>query len=119
MMPPKPGYKRGDVVLVLYPNSDLRTAKTRPALIVQADDLHTGLPQVVVVMITSRLFRANHPSRVLVRVSTPAGQQSGLLTDSVVMTDNLATVAEVAIDRVIGTLPMTDVDTALRYTLKL
>jgi mRNA interferase MazF len=119
MMPPKPSYKRGDVILVLYPNSDLRTAKTRPALIVQADDLHTGLPQVVVVMITSRLFRANHPSRVVFRVSTPVGQQSGLLTDSVVMTDNLATVAEVAIDRVIGTLPMTDVDTALRYTLKL
>ena len=119
MMPPKPSYKRGDVVLVLYPNSDLRTAKTRPALIVQADDLHTGLPQVVVVMITSRLFRANHPSRVAVRVSTPVGQRSGLLTDSVVMTDNLATIAEVAIDRVIGTLPMTDVDTALRYTLKL
>jgi len=114
MMPPKPSYKRGDVVLVLYPNSDLRTAKTRPALIVQADDLHTGLPQVVVVMITSRLFRANHPSRVAVRVSTPVGQRSGLLTDSVVMTDNLTTVAEVAIDRVIGTMPMTDVDTALR-----
>ena len=70
MTPPKPSYKRGEVVLVLYPNSDLRTAKTRPALIVQADDLHTGLPQVVVVMITSRLFRANHPSRVVVKVST-------------------------------------------------
>jgi mRNA interferase MazF len=119
MMPPKPSYKRGDVILVLYPNSDLRTAKTRPALIVQADDLHTGLPQVVVVMITSRLFRANHPSRVVIRVSTPIGKQSGLLTDSVVMTDNLATVTEIAIDRVIGTLPMTDVDTAWRYTLKL
>ena len=118
-MPLKPSYNRGDVVLVLYPNSDLRTAKTRPALIIQADDLHTGLPQVIVAMITSRLFRANHPSRVVVIVSMPAGQQSGLLTDSVVMTDNLATVAEVAIDRVIGTLPMTDVDTALRHTLKL
>jgi mRNA interferase MazF len=70
-------------------------------------------------MITSRLFRANHPSRVVVKVATPVGQQSELLTDSVVMTDNLATVAEVAIDRVIGTLPMMDVDTALRYTLKL
>ena len=119
MMPPKPSYRRGDVILVLYPNSDLRTAKTRPALIVQADDLHTGLPQVVVVMITSRLFRANHPSRVVVRASTPVGQQSGLLTDSVVMTDNLETIAEGAIDRVIGTLPMPEVDTALRYTLKL
>lgn len=36
MMPIKPNYNRGDVVLVLYPNSDLRTAKTRRALIVQA-----------------------------------------------------------------------------------
>jgi mRNA interferase MazF len=119
MTPPKPSYKRGDVVLVLYPHSDLRTAKTRPALIVQADNLQTGLPQVIVAMITSRLFRANHPSRVVIMVSTPAGQQAGLLTDSVVMTDNLATVAEVAIDRVIGTMPMTDVETALRHTLKL
>lgn len=119
MMSPKPDYNRGDVVLVLYPNSDLRTAKTRPALVVQADNLHTGLPQVILAMLTSRLFRAHHPSRVVVEVSTPAGQQTGLLTDSVVMTDNLATVAEVAIDRVIGTLPMTDVDAALRHTLKL
>jgi mRNA interferase MazF len=119
MTPPKPSYKRGDVVLVLYPNSDLRTAKTRPALIVQADNLQTGLSQVIVAMITSRLFRANHPSRVRVEVSTPIGQRTGLLTDSVVMTDNLATVADVAIDRVIGTLPMTEVDTALRHTLKL
>jgi len=35
------------------------------------------------------------------------------------MTDNLATVAEAAIDRVIGMLPMADVDPALRHTLKL
>ncbi|MBC8492994.1 MAG: type II toxin-antitoxin system PemK/MazF family toxin [Chloroflexi bacterium] len=116
---PKPNYKRGDVVLVLFPHSDLRTAKPRPALVVQADNLQTGLPQVIVAMITSKLFRANHPSRVLIRLSTPEGQHSGLLTDSVVMTDNLATIAEVVIERVIGTLPMKDVDKALRYTLGL
>ena len=111
--------KRGDVVLVLFPHSDLRTAKTRPALVVQADNLQTGLSQVIVAMITSKLSRANHPSRVLVLLSTPEGQRSGLLTDSVVMTDNLATIAEVAIERVIGTLPMRDVDKALRHTLGL
>ncbi len=38
----KPVYKRGDVVLVLFPNSNLRTAKTRPALVVQADNLQSG-----------------------------------------------------------------------------
>ncbi|MEZ4731659.1 MAG: hypothetical protein R3E79_31455 [Caldilineaceae bacterium] len=35
--PIPPTYQRGDVILVLFPNSDLRTAKRRPALIVQAD----------------------------------------------------------------------------------
>ncbi len=116
---PKLAYKRGDVVLVLFPNSNLRTAKTRPALIVQADNLQTGLPQVIVAMITSKLFRANHPSRVTILLTTPEGQQSGLLSDSVVMTDNLATITERAIDRVIGKLPMSAIDAALRHTLGL
>jgi len=70
-------------------------------------------------MITSRIFRANHPSRVLISLSAPEGKQSGLLSDSVVMTDNLATVIESAINRVIGDLPMESVDAALRHTLNL
>ena len=119
MTPPKPSYKRGDVVLVLYPNSNLRTAKLRPALVVQADNLQTGLSQAILAMITSRIFRSNHPSRVLISLSTPEGQQSGLLSDSVVMTDNLATVAESGIDRTIGSIPMAQVDKALRHTLGL
>jgi mRNA interferase MazF len=118
-MPPKPASKRGDVVLVLFPNSDLRTAKTRPALVVQADELGTGLAQVVVAMISSRMFRSGHPSRVTIRHDSTAGRQSGLLSDSVVMTDNLATVVESALDDVIGNIPMSDIDRALRHTLAL
>jgi mRNA interferase MazF len=118
-IPPRPSYRRGNVLLVLFPHSNLRTAKLRPVLIVQADNLQTGLSQVIVAMITSKMFRANHPSRVTIFRSTPEGQQSGLLTDSIVMTDNLATIAESEIDRVIGRLPMTDVDEALRHTLSL
>jgi mRNA interferase MazF len=115
----KASCSRGDVVLVLFPHSDLRTAKQRPALVVQADNLQTGLQQVIIAMITSRLVRSNHQSRVLVHLSSPEGRQSGLLTDSVVMTDNLATIAEGEIDRIIGKLPMAKVDTALRHTLDL
>ncbi|MBE3119726.1 MAG: type II toxin-antitoxin system PemK/MazF family toxin [Candidatus Atribacteria bacterium] len=117
--PTVPNYKRGDVVLVLFPHSDLRTAKTRPALIVQADDLDTGLPQVIVAMITSRMFRANHPSRMVVKLNTPQGRDSGLLADSVFMTDNLATITGLAVERVIGELPMKAVDKALKHTLGL
>ncbi len=108
---------RGDVVLVLFPNSDLQTAKKRPALVIQADHLETGLDQVIVAMLSSRLFRANHPSRVLIRVDGPNGRRSGLLSDSVVMTDNLATIILQAVYRKIGTLPMEPIDNALRHTL--
>lgn len=53
-------------------------------------------------MITSNLAPAGHPSRVLVQLATPEGQQTGLLTDSVIMTDNLVTVLNMEIDRAIG-----------------
>ena len=89
MTKPRLSFKRGNVVLVLFPNSDLRTAKLRPALVIQANNLQTDLPQVIVCMITSKVFRANHPSRILISLSNEEGQVSGLLSDSVVMTDNL------------------------------
>ena len=91
-MPLNPTVKQGDVVLVLFPDSNLRTAKKRPALIVQVDNLQTGLPQVIVAMITSTISCTGHPSRVTVLLNTQYGQQSGLLTDSVIMTENLATI---------------------------
>ena len=110
---------RGDIALVLFPNSNLSSAKTRPALIVQADDLQTGLPQVIVAMITSQMFRAGHCSRVAILLSSLEGQQSGLLTDSVVMTDNLATIALSAVYRMIGSLAIAEIDEALKHTLGL
>lgn len=119
MTQPKLTLNRGDVVLVLFPNSNLSSAKTRPALIVQADDLQTGLPQIIVAMITSQMFRAGHPSRVTIVLNSFEGQQSGLLTDSVVMTDNLATIVTSAVYRVIGSLPMLEIDRALKHTLNL
>jgi mRNA interferase MazF len=113
-------YKRGDVLLALFPDSNLQTAKLRPVLVVQADNLNTGLAQTVVAMISSNLARAGHPSRILVSLATPAGQQAGLRTDSVIMTDNLATILDKAIDRAIGVWgDMAAVDAALRHTLKL
>lgn len=113
-------FNRGDVVLVLYPDSNLRTAKRRPALVVQADQLQTGLPQLILAMISSNLSRAAHRSRVSISRSSPAGEQMGLRTDSVIMTDNLATILESEIDCTIGGMPdMSSIDSALRQTLAL
>jgi mRNA interferase MazF len=112
-------YKRGDVVLALFPNSDLRSAKRRPVVVVQNDELETGLAQFIVAMITSNKLRAGHPSRVAVTRSSAEGKRSGLLTDLVIMTDNLATLLERAFDRRIGSLPMGRIDVALKRTLAL
>lgn len=112
--------KRGDVVLVLFPDSNLQTAKRRPALVIQADNLQTGLPQTLVAMITSNMARAGHPSRITVLAASPEGRRMGLRLDSVVMTDNVATVFHAEIDRVIGHVPDDQpYDTALRHTLGL
>ena len=112
--------RRGDVVLVLFPNSDLRTAKRRPVLILQRDELNNGLSQSVVAMISSNLSRQGHPSRVFVRCNSNEGKSAGLRLDSVIMTDNIATIFESEMDSILGRLPeMKNVDAALKYTLDL
>jgi mRNA interferase MazF len=110
--------KRGDVVLVLFPDSNLRTAKRRPVLVVQNTSLDSGLPQTIVAMISSNLARAGHPSRVSLPMASPLGTSAGVRTDSVIMTDNLATIRNDEIDRQIGSIvDMSPVDAALLDTL--
>jgi mRNA interferase MazF len=71
-------------------------------------------------MITSNTARGGHPSRVAVSSASPEGRAMGLRLDSVVMTDNLATVLHVEIDKTIGqALDMQPYDNALRHTLGL
>ena len=113
-------YRRGDVVLVMFPDSNLRTAKRRPALVVQADNLKTGLNQTIVAMITSNLARSNHPSRISVDIQTAEGQISGLRLNSVIMTDNISAIIARAIDRKIGIWTnMAIIETALSHTFDL
>jgi mRNA interferase MazF len=110
---------RGDVVLVLYPHTDLRTAKKRPALVVQSDNVETGLPQRIVAMVTSNVERTG-PTRIHVRRESQDGKAMGILTDSVIVADNLATVLDRDIDKRIGRCPvMLAVDQALRTALAL
>ena len=112
--------EHGDVVLVLFPNSDLRTAKRRPALVIQRDDLNNGLAQKIIAMISSNPARQAHQSRVFIPVNSAEAKTAGLRLDSVIMTDNLATVLESEIVAVLGRLPeMQAVQAASKHTLEL
>jgi len=111
---------RGDVVLVLFPNSDLRTAKRRPALVLQRDELGSGLSQTIIAMISSNLARRGHLSRLFIPRASPEGKATGLRLDSVLMTDNVATVLESEIDSILGHLTeMAAVDNAIKHTMGL
>jgi mRNA interferase MazF len=112
--------KRGDAVRVLFPNSNLISSKRRPALVVQADNLKTDIPQILLAMITSNMKRSGQPSRVDVFINSVEGKTSGLRLDSVIMTDNIVTVLESEIDSILGRLPdMRKVDDALKHSFGL
>ena len=112
--------KRGDIVRVLFPSSDRVTAKRRPALVVQANNLNTGISQVLLAMITSNMNRANHPSRVTILLDSTEGKVSGLKLDSVIMTDNIVTLIEGKIYSVLGKIEdMQRVDDALKHSFGL
>jgi mRNA interferase MazF len=82
--------------------------------------LGSGLVQTIVAMISSNLARRGHPSRIFLAANSLKGRAAGIRLDSVVMTDNLATVLESEIDSVLGHMAdMLEVDGALKHTLGL
>lgn len=111
--------RRGDVVLVRFPYSNLKGYKKRPALIVQDEGVPTGSAERLLAMITTNLARRG-PSRVLVRRESGEGRAMGLRADSLIVADHLATVEMIPGDEVIGRCPaMGRVDAALRAILGL
>jgi mRNA interferase MazF len=112
---------RGDVVLVDFPFSTGGGAKVRPALVVQNDRDNQRLVNTIVAQITSRTHRQVEPTQLLIRLTAPEGQQSGLRQDSVVNCLNLATLHESKILRVLGSLSsiMYQVDACLKAALGL
>ncbi len=108
--------------VVLYPFASGMRGSRRPALIVQNDSDNERLHNTILAQITTNLRRAAEPTHLLIAHATVEGQQAGLLHDSVVSCNNLATVHEDRIDRVIGHLPeavMRRIDECLKAALGL
>ena len=97
--------RRGDVVLLDHPFSDATGTKVRPVLVVQADSRNTILTSTIVAMITKNITRVGlDPTQLLIDISSPDGQKSGLNMDSAVTCGNLFTVHEDRIKKKIGEL---------------
>src|SRR5438034_4539371 len=112
--------RHGDIALVYFPWSDIKTVKKRPALVVQADNLKPGTTLFIVAQITTNPKRAGHPSRVSVDPDDPRFAGTGLRQVCIIATDVLMTIDTSLIEKTIGTVTdMRPVDTALRTTLAL
>jgi mRNA interferase MazF len=89
-------------------------------LVLQRNGLQSDLRQTIVAMVSSNLARRGHPSRVFVSAASTEGRAGGLRLDSVIMTDNLATIFDNEFDSLLGQLPsMAAIDLALKHTLAL
>ena len=54
-MPSTTSYRRGDIVLVSFPFTDLTAAKRRPALVVSPDSFNDATSDLVLAAITSQI----------------------------------------------------------------
>ncbi|MPZ21633.1 MAG: hypothetical protein GEV06_27645 [Luteitalea sp.] len=58
-MPSTTRYKRGDIVLVPFPFTDLSSSKRRPALVVSPNAFNDQMQDIVLVAITSQVIDGN------------------------------------------------------------
>jgi mRNA-degrading endonuclease toxin of MazEF toxin-antitoxin module len=113
---------RGDVILVRFPHPSGARGKKRPALVVQADAYAGTVSTLVVAEVTKNLTMAGDPACLFIDASTPEGQATGLIRDSVVSCLLLATVDTGTVAKVLGTLSPTmkqQLDSCLKAALGL
>jgi mRNA interferase MazF len=103
--------RRGDVVIVDFPFTDVAQAKARPAVVVQNDRDNQRLRKTVVALITGNLRRSGDPSHLFIDPATPDGALCGLHALSLVSCNNLFTVEQKSIIRTIGHLSSTTLQT--------
>ena len=88
---------KGNIVVVPFPFTDLSSFKRRPALV-----LHETEFDVVVAYISSVMPSTISPEDVIVPRSRHSFTSTGLISDSVIMLDKLATVEKSLIVRILG-----------------
>lgn len=115
--------RRGDVVILDFPQAPGQPPKRRPAVVVQSDHNNSRLTNSIFAMVTSNIRLATtEPAQVLIDVGTPDGQRTGLPRTSAVKCENLYTLPQATVLKTIGQLSpalLRQVDDALKTSLGL
>jgi mRNA interferase MazF len=97
------GYKRGDVVLLPFPFTDLSTLKQRPALVLSSDKFNLSNPDIVVAAITSQIPKGTTPSDFVLSASDI--KACGLPKASLIKLGKIVTLDKRLIRKKLGSLP--------------
>ncbi len=102
MMQSSTSYKRGDIVLVPFPFTDLTDVRQRSAVVVSADWFSTARPAVVLSAITSQA--PTELDRDEIRIAGNGLPSSGLPPASMIRTGKLFSIDKAIIRRSMGAL---------------
>lgn len=98
--------KAGSVVLVRFPFSDLESSKKRPSLVLAHSKVTEKVGLVTIAMITSRVDGLRFPGDCALH----QWKESGLLHPSLVRFSKVATIDFGLVDRVLGKLSSSDLN---------
>ena len=102
-MPSTTPYKRGDVVLVPFPFTDLRSTKQRPALVISPDSFNASHDDLLEVAITTQIPATLAAVEFLIPSTDLAA--CGLPKPSIIKLLKLVTLHRLLVVRRIGGLP--------------
>lgn len=96
-------FRRGDVVLVPFPFTDLTDVRQRPGVVVSADWFNDSRPDLVLAAVTSRIPASLGSDELL--ISGPDLAEAGLPSDSIIRAGKLFTIDRSLVRRTLGSAP--------------
>ncbi len=97
-----PIVRRGSVVLVRYPFTDLSGLKVRPAIVLTPDSLLTMIEDVTCLFISSVVPEKLLPTDMILEMSHPSFSQTGLKYRSILRAHKLAVLEKTLVLRKLG-----------------
>ena len=113
--------KRGNIVLIKYPCTDLSSSKVRPALIISSDAFTNSSEDAIFAFISSRTDN-RQSTDFLLNQSHPEFLKSGLRKSSLIKTGKIASLSKSLASRLLGEVSpeiMREINKSLKQVLNL
>lgn len=95
-------YKQGEIVLIEFPFTSGYSLKKRPAVVISPNWYNTKRPDCIMAAISSVVPSPLEPDQVLVKGNEIS--QSGLLSESVILTGKIFTIESIKVIKSLGFL---------------